>query len=238
MSNRVAQQNERALMLLQRLNGGLVVSCQAREQNPLHGPVFMAAMAQAAVYAGAAGIRTDGETDIAAIRSAIGPDIPIMGIYKIKQPDGTLFITPSAESARKVIAAGAELVALDGTTRNRPGGDTLTEVVAAIHDAGGAALADIGSIESSRYAIECGVDAVGTTLSGYTPGSPKQPGPDFALLVKLAADSSVPIFAEGRIWTREEARQAIDLGASFVVVGTAITNPQAITERFVAALAK
>ena len=47
---------------------------------------------------GAAGIRADGVADIAAIREAIGPDVPIMGIFKVKQPDGSLFITPSAES--------------------------------------------------------------------------------------------------------------------------------------------
>ena len=34
---------------LDSLEGGLVVSCQAREDNPLHGPVFMAAMAAAAM---------------------------------------------------------------------------------------------------------------------------------------------------------------------------------------------
>ena len=236
MSERVTPQNEKALSALRRLAGGLVVSCQARESNPLHGPTFMAAMARAAVCGGAAGIRADGETDIAAIRAAVGPDVPIMGIYKVKQPDGSLFITPSAESARKVIAAGAELVALDGTARVRPGRNALRDVVEAIHAEGGAALADIDTLENARYAIACGVDAVGTTLSGYIPGSPKQVDPDFELLTRLVANSSVPVFAEGRIWTREQARQALDLGASFVVVGTAITNPQAITARFVAAL--
>ncbi|MDP9365414.1 MAG: acetylmannosamine-6-phosphate 2-epimerase, partial [Chloroflexota bacterium] len=34
---------------LDRLRGGLVVSCQARDDNPLRGPASMAAMAQAAV---------------------------------------------------------------------------------------------------------------------------------------------------------------------------------------------
>ena len=33
---------------LERLAGGLMVSCQAREWNPLHGPVYMSAMAVAA----------------------------------------------------------------------------------------------------------------------------------------------------------------------------------------------
>ena len=225
-----------ALAELDRLRGGLVVSCQAREGNPLHGPHFMAARASAAMSGGAVGIRADGVADITAIRNEIGPGVPIMGIFKVKQPDGSLFITPSAEAAGAVISAGARLVALDGTARPRPGEENLTDVVAAIHAAGGAALADVGTLEDARYAVSCGVDAVGTTLSGYTPDSPQSEGPDFLLLERLVHDCSVPVFAEGRIWTREEARQAIELGAAFVVVGTAITNPAAITARFVAAL--
>jgi N-acylglucosamine-6-phosphate 2-epimerase len=225
-----------ALAELERLRGGLVVSCQAREGSPLHGPQFVAPFARAAIAGGAVGIRADGVADIAAIRTGIGPDVPIMGIFKVKQPDGSLFITPSADAARAVISAGARLVALDGTARPRPGGERLADVVAAIHVGGGAALADIGTLEDARYAESCDVDAVGTTLSGYTPDSPKSEGPDFLLLERLARDCTVPVFAEGRIWTREEARQAMGLGAAFVVVGTAITNPTAITARFVAAL--
>jgi N-acylglucosamine-6-phosphate 2-epimerase len=225
-----------ALAELDRLRGGLVVSCQAREDNPLHGPRFMAVMASAAIAGGAVGIRADGVADVTAIRDAIGPQVPIMGIFKVRQPDGSLFITPGAEGALAILAAGARLVALDGTTRPRPGGEQLVDVVSAIHAAGGATLADVGTIEDALYAVSCGVDAVGTTLSGYTPDSPKSEGPDFVLLQRLAHDCPVPVFAEGRIWTREEARKAIELGAAFVVVGTAITNPTAITARFVAAL--
>jgi N-acylglucosamine-6-phosphate 2-epimerase len=225
-----------ALAELDRLRGGLVVSCQAREDNPLHGPRFMAVMASAAIAGGAVGIRADGVADVTAIRDAIGPQVPIMGIFKVRQPDGSLFITPGAEGALAILAAGARLLALDGTTRPRPGGEQLADVVSAIHAAGGAALADVGTIEDALYAVSCGVDAVGTTLSGYTPDSPKSEGPDFVLLQRLAHDCPVPVFAEGRIWTREEARKAIELGAAFVVVGTAITNPTAITARFVAAL--
>ncbi len=221
--------------MLERLQGGLVVSCQAREENSLHGPVFMAAMAAAAVAGGAAGIRADGVSDISAIRAAIGPEIPIMGISKLKLPDGGLFITPTGESAAAIIAAGAQLVALESTSRPRPGGESLTEVVAAIHTAGGLAMADCGTLEDARTAVEAGADAVGTTMSGYV-GGPKQAGPDFALIEAMVAELPVPVFAEGRIWTREDARRALDLGALFVVVGTAITNPQAITEHFLAAM--
>lgn len=220
---------------LERLAGGLVVSCQAREDNPLHGPVFMAAMAQAAVAGGAVGIRADGVTDISAIRAAIGPEIPIMGISKFKLPDGGLFITPTGESAEAIISVGANLVALESTTRPRPGGESLAQVVEAIHAAGSLAMADCGTIEDARVAVEAGADAVGTTMSGYV-GGPKQDGPDFALIEQMVSELPIPVFAEGRFWTREDARKALDLGALFVVVGTAITNPQAVTERFIAAL--
>lgn len=221
---------------LRRLDGGLVVSCQAGEGNPLQGPHFMAAIAKAAQLGGAAGIRAEGVADIAAIRATVGADMPIIGIAKVKQPDGSLFITPDAGSARAVIRAGAELVALDGTPRQRPGGETLADVIRAIHEAGALALADTGTIEHARYAIAAGADAVGTTLSGYTPDSPAQDGPDLDLVARLAAAVEVPVFAEGRYWTPEQARCALELGASFVVVGTAITNPMLVTERFVKAL--
>ena len=97
-------------------------------------------------------------------------------------------------------------------------------------------MADVATVKHAAYAIQCGVDAVGTTLSGYTPDSPSIEGPDFLLLAELVKISSMPVYAEGRVWTREEARLALDLGASFVVVGTAITNPMAITARFNAAM--
>ena len=72
-------------------------------------------------------------------------------------------------------------------------------------------------------------------MSGYV-GGPKLKGPDFDLIRQLATELPVPVFAEGRIWTPEDARLALELGAYFVVVGTAITNPQAITARFMAGL--
>jgi N-acylglucosamine-6-phosphate 2-epimerase len=52
----------------------------------------------------------------------------------------------------------------------------------------------------------------------------------------LAARVEVPVVAEGRIATPREARAALDAGAWAVVVGGAITRPQLITARFVAAL--
>ena len=46
----------------------------------------------------------------------------------------------------------------------------------------------------------------------------------------------IPVIAEGRVHTPEQARRALDLGAWSVVVGSAITRPRTITARFVSAI--
>lgn len=65
---------------LEHLNHQLVVSCQAGPEEPLHGPGFMAVMARTAAEGGAAGIRTSGPADIAAICAA--GELPLIGTYK------------------------------------------------------------------------------------------------------------------------------------------------------------
>lgn len=229
-------QNDDAMHELTSLRGGLVVSCQAREDNPLHGPGFMAVMAEAAVQAGARGIRANGVEDVAAIRQRV--DVPVVAINKLKLPTGEVFITPSCQSARDVIAVGAKLVALDATSRPRPGGASLAAVIRCITECGAAALADVSTLAEGVRAVDLGAAAVGTTLSGYTSYSVQQQEPDFRLVEALARAVRVPVFAEGRIWSPEQAVQALECGASFVVVGTAITNPRAITERYVRTMAK
>ena len=218
------------------LRGGLVVSCQARAGSPLRDSEIIAALAEAAVFGGAAGIRAEGADDVAAIRRRV--PVPVIGIRKVVGADGGVFITPTAAAVLEVVAAGARLVALDGTSRDRPGGEALGDVVAAIHAAGALALADVATVEDGPYAVAGGVDAVGTTLSGYTPGSLAQEDPDLDLVRDLAATCPIPVFAEGRVWTPEQAAEAMARGAAFVVVGTAITDPTAITRRFARAVAE
>ena len=216
------------------LKGGLVVSCQAPPDHPLHGPTFMAAMAAAAVQGGAVGIRADSAADIAAIRALVS--VPILGIAKARDEAGAVFITPDRAAAAAVLGAGARLVALDGTRRPRPGGESLRQVIAYLHEQGAAALADVATLADGQYAVDCGADLVGSTLSGYTPDSPRLAGPDLDLVGALVAHCRVPVFAEGRYWEPAQAAAALAAGAVFVVVGTAITNPLEITRRFVGAL--
>lgn len=222
--------------LIDRLKGGLVVSCQAAHDEPLHGAEIMAAMARAAAQAGAAGIRAEGPDDVRAIRKAV--DLPIIGLYKIKEAGQSVYITPTFESARAIALAGADAIALDATTDRRPDGLTLEETIRRIHvELKLPVMADISTLEEGLRAERLGADMVGTTLSGYTPQSPQLEGPDWRLLEDLIARARIPVVMEGRIWEPAEARRALELGAFAVVVGSAITRPQLIAARFANAVA-
>jgi N-acylglucosamine-6-phosphate 2-epimerase len=192
----------------------------------------MALMAQAAELGGARALRVNGAADIRAVMQAT--HLPVLGILKHEYDDSPVMITPTVADAGAVLGTGAPMVALDGTNRFRPGGASLASIVEAIHAADALALADLATRDDLKGAIDAGVDAVGTTLSGYTPESRSDSDdPDLDLLAWLVKHSPVPVFAEGRFWTPEQAARALAIGASFVVVGTAITNPMAITSRFV-----
>lgn len=222
--------------IVERLRHGLIVSCQAAEGAPLHGPVHMAAMARAAELGGAVGIRANGAADIAAIRAVTS--LPVIGIEKWRDPDhGWIVITPDFAAAEGVVAAGAEIVAISCAFYQRPDRDALAELIAGVKALGALVMADCATLAEGVWAAEQGADLVGTTLSGYTPDTAGGgSGPDLALVAALAAAQTKPVIAEGRIWTPEEANAALDEGAYAVVVGTAITAPGAITARFVAGM--
>ncbi|WP_169082298.1 N-acetylmannosamine-6-phosphate 2-epimerase [Paenibacillus sp. PL91] len=212
---------------------GLIVSCQALEHEPLHGGDAMAKMARAAVSAGAIGIRTNGVPDIVAIKQEV--DVPVIGLIKRDIPGSAIFITPTLEEVKAIVNAKADIVALDVT--NREGRlETVKTWIDYAHEQGAAVMADISTLEEGLAAEELGADFIGTTLSGYTPYSTQQEAPDFELLEQLCKAVNVPIVAEGRIWTPEDAAKAMNIGAAYVVVGSAITRPQLITARYVSAL--
>lgn len=221
---------------LARLRGGLIVSCQALPDEPLHGAEIMARMAIAARMGGAVGIRANTPADIAAIRAAV-PDLPLIGLYKVAVPGfEDVYITPRLEDARAVADAGADIIALDATDRAHPEGTSADLIRAVKRATGKAVMADISTVDEAVAAQEAGADVVSTTLSGYTPYSPQQAGPDLVLVRRLAARLTLPVIAEGRITDPDEARTALLAGAFAVVVGGAITRPQQITRRFAEAL--
>ena len=216
------------------LRGQLVVSCQALPGEALFGADIMARMAAAAERGGAAGIRANSPADILAVRAATA--LPLIGLSKTDIAGYDVYITPTLADAVAVAEAGADIVALDATQRPHPEGD-LRSFIRRVRDATGKlVLADVSTAEEARAAQEAGADFVSTTMSGYTPYSPQSDAPDLDLVQRLASLLSIPLLAEGRIATPEQARAALDAGAWAVVVGGAITRPQQITERFVKAV--
>jgi len=194
---------------IERLSGKLIVSCQD----------YVESMVAAAVRGGAAGLRVNSPRYVRLARAMT--ELPIIGCNKIFFPNTEICITPSTRAAMALVRAGADIVALDCTTRRRPR-QSAAQMIAAIHDAGALALADLSSIEDGLRAVEEGADLLATTLA-----------PDFdPELIHSLARLGRPVLAEGHITSPERAKEAIAAGAWAVCVGTAITRPHWITEQF------
>ena len=228
--------------VIEHLEKGLIVSCQVVDKeahrqpgNPMWGPSVMAMLAKAAVLGGACGIRVNGPADTKAVRDAV--EVPVIGIHKLDIDGYAVRITPTIESAREIVASGADIVALDATDRPHPEGLSGVEIVRlAKRELSVPIMADVSTCEEGIAAAEAGADMVATTLAGYTPYSDHKEGPSLELVRELSDAVSVPIIAEGRISTPEEAAQAIKNGAYAVVIGAMIINPQRITEKYFEAL--
>ncbi len=222
--------------ILDQIHLGLIVSCQARPNEPLFGAEIMARLAKAAELGGAVGIRANSPPDIITIKKMV--NLPVIGIFKREYPDSEVYITPTIEEALAVAETGAEIIALDATQRSRPGGISLGTIVKELrHKTTALLMADISTIEEGILAEQLGFDLVATTLSGYTSyTADKAAGPDLELVEQLSLSIKIPVLAEGRIETPEQAAEAIKRGAWAVVVGTAITRPHIITQRFVTAI--
>lgn len=221
--------------VIESLRGRLIVSCQAYPGEPMRHPETMAQVAEAAVAGGAGGIRAQGQADVAFICGRV--DVPVIGLWKAG--GGDVVITPTLRHARAVLDAGAQIVAVDATSRPRPDGLTLATTVAGLRESHPFALVmgDCGSLGDASGAAQAGVDLIGTTLAGYTGERPRTEGPDLELVAEIAAAlPDVPLIAEGRIHTPDQAAAARAAGAHAVVVGTAITHPETITSWFAASL--
>jgi glucokinase-like ROK family protein len=193
----------------------------------------MARFAQAAVEGGARGIRAEGLEDIRAIRKAVR--VPIVGICKVRQDDGEILITPSLEGARELVEAGADLIALDCTARGQRYG-ALDRLRRIRKDLGVPVLADIATVEEAAQSAEAGADAVLSTLRGYTLETSHVVEFEPSFIAELVRTVNVPVIAEGHIRAPREIRAALDAGAFAIIIGTAITRPEIITQRFVSAI--
>lgn len=222
--------------IFERIGGKLIVSCQALENEPLHSSCIMARMALAARLGGAAGIRANTGDDIRAIRGA--ENLPVIGIVKKDYPDSDIYITPTMADVEEVASAGAEIIAMDATSRIRPGRIALDtfyyEVRAKYPDC--LLMADISTLEEGKHAFKLGFDLVGTTLCSYTSYTKGTDIPAFSLIRELSSLPGCKVIAEGGIHTPEQLKQVFLEGAFSAVIGGAITRPQEITKRFVEAI--
>ena len=216
--------------LIQSLKGKLIVSVQAYMGEPLRHPETMAQMARACELGGAAAIRCQGLSDIAAIKGRT--EVPVIGLWK--EGHEGVYITPTLRHARACVAAGADIVAIDATDRPRPDGKTVADTLEPLKAEGVLTMADCMTIDDIRR-----FDIVSTTLSHGVAAidCTMADGPDLPLLRQAAVEfPGFPVVCEGRVHTPDEARAAIDAGAWSVVVGTAITHPTSLTSWFKAAL--
>lgn len=212
----------------------LFVSCQAGPRTPLDHPETIARVAQAAVSGGAFGLRVNSPSHVAAVRNVL-PTTPIIGIWKIELGTTAVRITPSLAAAEALVEAGSSIVAVDATLRPRPGLPSVRELIDRVSELGVEVMADVDSRAAAEAAVAAGASLIATTLAGYTEARPRTRGPDLALVSELSG-LGVPVVAEGRYASPDEVRAAIDLGAQAVVVGTAITDPIALTACFCQAL--
>jgi len=218
--------------VLERLRGGLIVSVQAYAESVLNTPETIALLARCAVANGAAGLRVEGAARIAAVRAAVA--VPIIGIVKRAHAGFEPYITSTPAEVAEVAAAGADIVAFDATSRPRPGGVTVADLIRATQGFGLLAMADCATFAEARAAAGARADLVATTLAGYTPETRGLPLPALDLAAALARLHPFAI-CEGGVASPADARAAFAAGATAVVVGTAITNVDELVRRFVAA---
>ncbi|AMV76362.1 MULTISPECIES: N-acetylmannosamine-6-phosphate 2-epimerase [Staphylococcus] len=213
---------------------GLIVSCQALPDEPLHSSFIMSKMALAAYEGGAVGIRANTKEDILAIKETV--DLPVIGIVKRDYDRSDVFITATSKEVDELIESQCEVIALDATLQQRPK-ETLDELVSYIrtHAPNVEIMADIATVEEAKNAARLGFDYIGTTLHGYTSYTQGQLlyQNDFQFLKDVLQSVDAKVIAEGNVITPDMYKRVMDLGVHCSVVGGAITRPKEITKRFV-----
>lgn len=222
--------------ILGKIKGGLIVSCQALNDEPLHSSYIMSRMAYAAMLGGAVGIRANTVEDITEIKKLV--DIPIIGIIKKNYDDSDVYITPTMEEVNALVDCGVDIIAMDSTARLRPKSQSLEEFFSNVRKKypNQLFMADCSNYDEGIQAAKLGFDIIGTTMSGYTPYTEGTKLPNYELMRSLVKDCGKPVIAEGGIWSPQELKMALETGVFAAVVGTAITRPMDITRRYVEAI--
>ncbi|SDZ65750.1 N-acylglucosamine-6-phosphate 2-epimerase [Evansella caseinilytica] len=226
------KENQQAMV--DQLKGGLIVSCQAKKEDPIFLPGIISAFAESAIWGGAVGLRLNTPESIREVRPLT--KLPIIGLWKQDSEGSDVFITPTMEAVRAVLEAGADIIAVDATDRYAASGKKAFEIIPQIKGEypDVLILADIRNAEEARHALQLGAHIVAPTLYRFGDNPKSIDSPDFEMLANIvrATDGLGHVFMEGKINTPEEAIQSLYLGAHAVVVGSAITRPHLTTLSF------
>lgn len=220
--------------IFNKIKGKLIVSCQALEDEPLYSSFIMGKMALAATQAKAGGIRANTISDIKEIKK--NTNLPIIGIIKRNYGDSNVYITPTIKEVEELTKEGVDIIAIDATNRQRPDNIELKYFIENIKEKypSQIIMGDISNVEEAVYAERIGIDILGTTLCGYTDYTKGEE--PLNTLQEVLKSVKIPVIGEGNLDTPEKAKKAIEMGALAVVVGSAITRPKKIAEKFVKAI--
>jgi putative N-acetylmannosamine-6-phosphate epimerase/predicted NBD/HSP70 family sugar kinase len=211
----------------------LVASVQAGEDSPLADEETLLQLARASLQSGVKVLRLQGAGAIRHIRAATGA--PTIALVKRHYEDSPVYITPTMREVEELLATDAEAIGLDATLRPRPGDALLANLLERVKRAGRLAMADCDTLEAALEAERLGFDFVGTTLAGYTENRARSAGPDLELLREMVDRLGIPVVAEGRYSERWQVQAAMRIGAKAVVMGAALNDTPALTNRFLAA---
>lgn len=220
--------------ILDRLKGGLIVSCQMEKHAPCYSDDMVELLAKAAVWAGACGLRINGVDNVKRIKSMF--DVPVIGLVKIHREDTEVFMTPSMKEADALVEAGAEIIAVDGTDRLIDGRQACS-MIPQLKEKYPEILifADVRDEKDAVHALDLGADIAAPTFYRFKKDAKSTDLPDWEMFARMCRECSGKgiVMMEGKIWTPDDAIRALHYGAHAVIVGSAITRPHLVARRFV-----
>lgn len=221
--------------MIEKMKGGLIVSCQVQHDDPIYTELTHIIMAKAAHWAGAVGIRANTPEQIKDIKKEV--ELPIIGLYKQWAENSNVFITPSMEAVDAIVEAGADIIALDCTFQLNHHGAPAIDLLSKVKEKYPhiPIFADVSNIEEAKKAVKQGAEIVAPTLYGYTDETKHIEGADYRMFAQFCREfeNKAYVMMEGHVYTPEDAMKCMYLGAHAIVVGSAITRPHLIAKRFV-----
>lgn len=214
------------------LNRGLIVSCQACENEPLYGYGIMNLMAKAAVAGGACGIRAL-YYDVESIKNTV--NVPVIGLVKQSYANSEIYITPTKKKSISFWLLPP--IASRWTPRCAPPERRNAGRTGCLCAAYAPGYGNHGGYRYGGRSGECRKTGVRLYFHNAPRLYERNEKRSFAghrlyeKVVKTIKKSKV--IAEGGIFERAEIRKISKINPYAVVIGSSITRPAAITARFV-----